>query len=94
MEPSAERHSSLLREDLSVSQQLVSVGGHDDVGGLNGAPESRVGLLTIQHQLQEAAVQLVHSHDWPDTLNQGLQAAGDSSSPDVQAESPCAASTC
>ena len=73
--------------DLGVPQQLVRVGGHDDVGGLNDTAEAVVGLLTVQHQLQEAAVQLVDSHHRPDALAQSLcQPRGQSLGCDIRSQ--------
>ena len=71
----AEADSPLFGVDLGVSQLVICIGGHDDIGGLNDPPVAIIGLLTIQHELQEAAIQLVHRQHWPDTFSQCLPAA-------------------
>ena len=72
VQPSREGHSPLLWVHLGVPQEVIGVGGHDDVGGLDDAAEAVEGLLPIVHQLQEAAVQLVDREHGPDALTQGL----------------------
>ena len=74
MQACAEAHCPLLWIDLGVSQLVVGIGGHDDIGRLDNPPVAVVGLLTIQHELQEAAVELVHSQHGPNAFAQGLQA--------------------
>lgn len=57
---------------LHVAKSVIVVGGHDNVGVLNHTQVGLVSLLTVQHQLQEAAIHLVNSQDRPDALTQSL----------------------
>jgi len=57
---------------LQVTHGFVLVGGQDDVGVLNHTAEVGIGLLSVQLQLQEAAVHLVDGQDGLDAFTQGL----------------------
>mmetsp|Transcript_14461 Transcript_14461/g.37262 ORF Transcript_14461/g.37262 Transcript_14461/m.37262 type:complete len:589 (-) Transcript_14461:108-1874(-) len=76
VESSGERDGTLVRVDLALSQLLVSVGGHDDVGVLDDAEEVGVGLLSLEHELQEAPIHLVDGEDGADPLSEGLSQHG------------------
>ena len=72
VETRTEGDSTLLGVDLRVSEKLILVGGDDDVSGLDGLREVKVGLLRIQLQLKESTIELVNHEDGTDTLGQSL----------------------
>ena len=72
VKPGGEAHGALLGEHLAVAERLVGVRRHEDVRVLDDAAEVLVRLLAVQHQLQEAAVQLVHRHHRADALAERL----------------------
>mmetsp|Transcript_5199 Transcript_5199/g.14877 ORF Transcript_5199/g.14877 Transcript_5199/m.14877 type:complete len:885 (-) Transcript_5199:8-2662(-) len=72
VESGREADRSGLRVHLGVTERLVGVGGHDDVGVLNDTPEGRECVLRVEHQLQEATVDLVDGQHGLDTLSQSL----------------------
>ena len=43
---------------MNIAQELVLVGGDDDVGGFNGAGEGLVGGLRVQLEFEEGAIEL------------------------------------
>ena len=72
VKPGGEAHGALLGEHLAVAERLVRVRRHEHVRVLDDAAEVLVRLLAVQHQLQEAAVQLVHRHHRADALAERL----------------------
>mmetsp|Transcript_14922 Transcript_14922/g.26360 ORF Transcript_14922/g.26360 Transcript_14922/m.26360 type:complete len:806 (-) Transcript_14922:95-2512(-) len=72
VETGRERDGGTIGVNLDVTHGIILVGGHDNVGVLNDTEVSSVGLLTIKHQLKEAAIHLVDSKNGPDTLGKSL----------------------
>mmetsp|Transcript_38624 Transcript_38624/g.74034 ORF Transcript_38624/g.74034 Transcript_38624/m.74034 type:complete len:426 (-) Transcript_38624:293-1570(-) len=72
VKPSRERNSSLIRVHLAITHKLVGVCCHDNVGVLNHTVEVLVSLFAVKHQLEEAAIKLVHRHHWANALGQRL----------------------
>ena len=59
-------------DEAHGSTVVFSVGGDDDVDGLNDTLEGLVQPLGLQLQLQQSAVHLVHHQHWLDALSNGL----------------------
>ena len=59
VEAGSEGDGSETGVDLDVSEELVVVGGDDDVDGLDGAAEGLVELLSGKLKLEEGAIDLV-----------------------------------
>jgi hypothetical protein len=57
---------------LGVAELIVGVGGHDNVCVFNYASESLVRFLAVEHELEEASVELVHGHNRSDSLSKRL----------------------
>lgn len=58
--------------ELNVTECLVVVGGDDDVDVLNGLDKALVGLLWGEHELRDAAIDLVQHENGADALTNGL----------------------
>jgi len=71
-----EGDGSLFGVDLDVTEELVLVGGDDDVGGLDGLGEGLEGLFGFQLEFQEGTIELVDHEHGADTLTEGLTQDG------------------
>mmetsp|Transcript_10256 Transcript_10256/g.17658 ORF Transcript_10256/g.17658 Transcript_10256/m.17658 type:complete len:841 (-) Transcript_10256:216-2738(-) len=72
VQTSGERHGTLLGEHHDLAHELIGVCRHNDVSVLDNAGEVLECLLTIEHQLKEATVHLVHGQHGLDALGEGL----------------------
>jgi hypothetical protein len=71
-----EGNGTLLGVDLDITENLVEVGGDDDVHGLDGTREVLVKVLLAELELEESAVDLVDDKDGLDALTESLTEYG------------------
>lgn len=67
-----EGDGTLLGVDLDITENLVEVGGDDDVDGLNGTREVLVKVLLAELELEKSTVDLVDDKDGLDALTKSL----------------------
>jgi hypothetical protein len=72
VETRTESNGTLVRVDLAVTQDLVKVGGNNDVHGLDGTSESVVKILLGQLELKKGTINLVNDQNRLDTFTKGL----------------------
>jgi hypothetical protein len=67
-----EGNGTLLGVDLDITENLVEVGGDNDVDGLNGTREVLVKVLLAELELEKSTVDLVDDKDGLDALTKSL----------------------
>merc|ERR1719199_504065 len=72
VKPRGEGHGALLRRDLAVAERVIRVRRHEDVCVFDDAAKVLVRLFAVEHELEEASVELVHRHDRLDALAERL----------------------
>ena len=72
MKTGTEGDGTLLGVDLDITENLVEVGGDDDVDGLDGTREVLVKVLLAELELEKSAVDLVDDKDGLDALTKSL----------------------
>lgn len=72
VETGTEGNGTLVGVDLDVTEDLVEVGGNDDVDGLDDTGEVLVQVLLGDLELEKSTVDLVDDDDGLDTLTKGL----------------------
>lgn len=72
VETGTESDGTLLRVDLDIAENLIEVGGNDDVDGLDNTREVLVKILLRELKFEKSAVDLVDDNDGLDTLTKGL----------------------
>ena len=76
MKTGTEGDGTLLGVDLDITENLVEVGGDDDVDGLDGTREVLVKVLLAELELEKSAVDLVDDKDGLDALTESLTEHG------------------
>jgi len=76
VETGTESDGTLLGVNLDVTEDLVVVGGDDDVDGLDGSGERLVEVLLADLELEESSVDLVDDNDGLDSLGKSLSKDG------------------
>ena len=76
MKTGTEGDGTLLGVDLDITENLVEVGGDDDVDGLDGTREVLVKVLLAELELEKSAVDLVDNKDGLDALTESLTEHG------------------
>mmetsp|Transcript_5297 Transcript_5297/g.19284 ORF Transcript_5297/g.19284 Transcript_5297/m.19284 type:complete len:856 (+) Transcript_5297:61-2628(+) len=76
VETGREAHGALFRSNLHVAKSLVRVRRHDNVGVFDHTAEVLVSFFTIEHEFEEAAIELVDSHDGLDAFTERLTKHG------------------
>jgi hypothetical protein len=71
-----ESDGTLVRVNLDITEDLVIVGGNDDVDGLNDTGEVLVQVLLGHLELEKSTVDLVDDDDGLDALTKGLTQHG------------------
>ena len=72
VETGSESNGTLGRADLDITEELVTVGGDNDVDVLNNLLESEIALFGLIHQLKEDTIHLVHHEHGLDTFTKSL----------------------
>ena len=76
MKTRAEGDGALVGVDLDITENLVVVGGNDDVDGLDDTGEVLVQVLLGDLELEKSTVDLVDDDDGLDALTKGLTQHG------------------
>lgn len=65
-------NGTLVRVNLDVTEDLVEIGGDDDVDGLDGSGEGLVQILLGDLELEKSTINLVDDNDGLNTLTESL----------------------
>jgi len=76
VETRAEGNGTLFGVNLNVTEELVTVGGDDNVGRLDGLGEGLVSLLRLELKLQKGTIKLVNHENGLNTLTESLTQNG------------------
>lgn len=72
MESGTESDGSLVRVNLDIAEDLIEVGGNDNVDGLDDTRKVLVEVLLGELELEKGAVNLVDDDNRLDTLTKSL----------------------
>jgi hypothetical protein len=76
VETRAKGNSTLVGVNLDITEDLVKVGGDDDVDGFNGSGERLVQILLVDLEFEEGSVDFVDDDDGLDSFTEGLTEDG------------------